>query len=339
MNSRARLYKGERLEKEKMNKKKMSAFLAAVMIFSVLSGCGKKETKSGQNENVDHREKTELAFDNYGRKITVQGVPKKVLTFGPNCTELFCALGLEKYVIGDSLNNHSRGALPQYKETYDKIPELNHSSATRESVETSGADFIYGIDWEFGEEGLDVDELEQFGITTYMNSASTPDEMYQEIRDLGEIFCIEDKAEAYVKEQKTRIAAVKDQAANRKPVNVLVYDSGNDGIFTCGGNNFETLLIELAGGKNIFDDQTKKQWITVSYEEAIAREPDVILIHDYDSPSVKEKIDEIKNNAVLSQLECVKKERFATIELESVLPGDRMAYTIEKLAGDFHEFS
>ena len=54
---------------------------------------------------------------------------------------------------------------------------------------------------------------------------------------------------------------------------------------------------------------------------------------------MKEKIDEIKNNAVLSQLECVKKERFATIELESVLPGDRMAYTIEKLAGDFHEFS
>ena len=74
----------------------------------------------------------------------------------------------------------------------------------------------------------------------------------------------------------------------------------------------------------------------MSYEEAIAREPDVILIHDYDSPSVEEKIEEIKSNPVLSQLDCVKNERFATIELESVLAGDRMAYTVEKLAADFY---
>ena len=34
--------------------------------------------------------------------------------------------------------------------------------------------------------------------------------------------------------------------------------------------------------------------VTVSYEEVLARNPDVILIHDYDSPSVEEKIAEIK---------------------------------------------
>ena len=89
-------------------------------------------------------------------------------------------------------------------------------------------------------------------------------------------------------------------------------------------------------GKNIFDDLTEKQWVTVSYEEAIDRKPDVILIHDYDSPSVEEKIQEIKANPVLSQLDCVKNERFATIELESVLPGDRMAYSVEKMAKEFY---
>jgi iron complex transport system substrate-binding protein len=293
--------------------------------------------EDNQDHSKENVKNTTVTFDNYGRKVTVSGVPEKVLTLGPNCTELFCALGLDQYVIGDSLNNHSRGALPEYKEAYDQIPELNHSSATRESVETSGADFIYGIDWEFGDEGLDIDELDKFGITTYMNSASTLDEMYQEIEDIGKIFHVEQKAEDYIKDQKERIAAVRDKHKGQEPIKVLVYDSGNDGVFTCGGDNFETLLIELAGGKNIFDDQTKKQWITVSYEEAIAREPDVILIHDYDSPSVEEKIDEIKNNDVLSQLECVKKERFATIELESVLPGDRMAYTVEKIAGDFQK--
>ena len=116
---------------------------------------------------------------------------------------------------------------------------------------------------------------------------------------------------------------------------MLIYDSGNDGVFTCSGTNFETLLVNLAGGKNIFDELNEKDWVTVSYEEVIDRNPDIILIHDYDSPSVEEKIQEIKTNPVLSQLDCVKNDRFATIELESVLPGDRMAYTIEKLAKAF----
>ena len=40
--------------------------------------------------------------------------PEKVLTLGPNCTELFAALGLGDLVIGRSLVNHSRGPLPEY---------------------------------------------------------------------------------------------------------------------------------------------------------------------------------------------------------------------------------
>ena len=218
----------------------------------------------------------------------------------------------------------------------DAIPELNHSSATREAILSSGADFIYTIDWEIGEEGCNIEEVEGYGMTVYVNAATTLEEQYQEILDIGKIFGVEDKAEAFVADQKARIQAVQDKIAGKEPVKVLVYDSGNDGVFTCSGTNFETLLVNLAGGKNIFDDITEKQWVTVSYEEALARNPDVILIHDYDSPSIEVKMDEIKSNPTLSQLDCVKNDRFAIIELESVLAGDRMAYTVEKLAAAFY---
>ena len=117
---------------------------------------------------------------------------------------------------------------------------------------------------------------------------------------------------------------------------VLVYDSGSDGVFTCSGVNFESLLVNLAGGENLFGDLDEKQWVTVSYEEVLVRNPDVILIHDYDSPSVEEKIAEIKANPTLSLLECVQNDRFAVITLESVLPGNRMAYAVETMAADFY---
>lgn len=305
----------------------MKKLLICLLGLTLLTGC-QKTTEQASTSGY--------ALDNYGRTIHITQKPSKVLTLGPNCSELFCALGLDNYIIGNTLDNHSRGPLEEYKEVYNRIPELNYSSATRESVLSSGADFIYGIDWEFGDEALDVDELTQFGMTTYMNKASTLEQIYQEITDLGRIFEIEDKAKAFIDDQKSRIQKVNDLVSKQEPIKVLVYDSGGNGVFTCSGSNFETLLIEQAGGKNIFDDLKSAQWVTVSQEEVLKRDPEVILIHDYDSPSLEEKIKEIKNDPALSKLDCVKQERFVSISLESVLPGDRMAYTVEYLAKGFY---
>jgi iron complex transport system substrate-binding protein len=272
-----------------------------------------------------------LTFDNYGRTVTVGAKPRKVLTLGPNCTEVFAALGLSDVVAGRSLVNHSRGPLPEYADAVNGIPQLTYGGATREAVISSGADFIYGLDWEFGGAGLDIAELEGYGMTVYVDSAATLEQTYREILDIGRIFDVESVAEAYVADQKARIAAVESIIADQERPKVLICDSVDDGVFTATGVNFETLLLNLAGGENLFADLTEKAWLTVSYEEVMRRVPDVVLIHDYDAPSVEEKIAKLKANDVLGQLDAVKNDRFAVIELESVLPGDRLAYTVETL--------
>lgn len=313
-------------------KKIISIVLASLMLIALFAGCA--DTHNGNSEN-DIAQET-VVFDNYGREAVIKKNPQKVLTLGPNCTELFAALGLSDKVIGRSLINHSRGPLPEYADAVNAIPQLNYAEATREAILTSGADFIYAIDWEISDAGCNIDEAKSYGMDVYVNSATTPEEQYKEILDIGKIFGIEERAEAFVADQKARISAVQERLRGKEPVKVLVYDSGNDGVFTCSGTNFESLLISLAGGKNIFDDLAEKHWVTVSYEEVIKREPDVIVIHDYDSPSVEEKIAEIKANSSLASLDCVKNERFVPITLESVLPGNRMAYAVEELAEAFY---
>ena len=306
-----------------------------LLLVPAVSGCGAKvqqnEPDQGQTEDY-----ATLTINNYGREVVIESMPQKVLTLGPNCTELFVALGLADKVIGNSLNNHSRGPLPEYAEEYKQIPELNYANATREAVISSGADFIYGIDWEFGGDGLDINELKEYGMNVYLNQASTLEEAFQEIADLGKIFRLEDRANTFIADQKARIAAVEAKVAGRQPLKVLVYDFGGEGVYTCGGTNFETLLIEKAGGQNIFADITDKQWTMVSYEEVLKRNPDVIVVHDYDVPSLEEKIAAIKTAPGLSQLDCVQNERFVPITLESVLPGGRMAYSVELLAKGFY---
>jgi iron complex transport system substrate-binding protein len=311
-----------------------AAIIPAIMMTVILgfASCAKKSETAGVAAGETVVYNPPLVFENYGRTVTVKQRPQKVLTLGPNCTEVFAALGLADYIAGNSLKNHSRGPLPQYAEIYKTIPELNYGSATREAVMSSGADFIYGIDWEFGGDGLDIAELEKYGMTVYIDSAQTFEQTFTEILNIGKIFGVEKAAETYIKDQKARLLAVNSKLAGKPAVTALIYDSGNNGVFTCSGVNFETLIINAAGGKNLFDDLKNKAWITVSYEEVLARNPDVIIIHDYDTPSVEEKLFEIRGNSTLAQLDAVKNNRFLTIELESVLPGNRIAYAVEKLA-------
>lgn len=312
-------------------KKLLTSLLAIVLTISLLTGCSQPDKKEETTS-----EGYPITLDNYGREVTINKRPEKVLTLGPNCTELFVALELSDLVIGRSLVNHSRGPLDEYKNEVENIPQLNYSSATREAIISSGADFIYALDWEISDEGCNIEEVESYGMNVYVNSATTVEQQYQEILDLGKIFGVEERAQEYINSQKERIATVQEKLKDQVPLNVLVYDSGNDGVFTCSGINFESLLVDLAGGKNIFDDLDERQWVTVSYEEVLQRNPDIILIHDYDSPSVEAKINEIKTNPTLANLDCVKNERFATITLESVLPGNRIAYAVESLAKDFY---
>jgi hypothetical protein len=118
-------------------------------------------------------------------------------------------------------------------------------------------------------------------------------------------------------------------------VKVFGYDADTgDGIYTAGGPNLETELIALAGGDNVMKG-LDKAWTGVSLEEILESQPDVIVVHDYDTPTADEKIAAIKADPVLSQLQCVKDERFVVLPLEDAFPGSRTADAVGTLAEGF----
>lgn len=315
--------------------KKILALLLALLILpGCFVGCGAAGTAGGASSPSDTGESDgafPMTFDNYGRTVTLEKRPERVVTAGPNCTELFIALGLEDYIIGNSCDNHAQAPLAEYKDAYDKIPELTFGYPTIEAVVSAEADFLYAIDWVF-EGDFTVEALEEYGVTVYTNSASGVEESYAEIRDIGKIFGVEDKAEAFISAQQNRVDAVRSAIAGREPLKVFCYDSDTgSGVYTAGGTNIETELIAIAGGENIFKD-LEKAWAGVSFEEIVERNPDVIIIHDYDTPTAEEKIAAIKSDPILSKLDCVKNERFILLPLEAAFPGSRTADCVESIA-------
>ncbi len=310
-------------------KKFLSLLLALTMVFA-LSACGSTtelEDTSDGTENTNYP----IVIDNYGNEITLEAMPTKVITAGPNCTELFIALGLEDYIIGNSCDNHAQAPLPEYEAAYAEIPELTFGYPTLEAVVSSGCDFLYAIDWVF-EGDFTVETLEENGITVYSNSATTVDELNAEIRDMGKIFGVEDKAEAFIADQQARIDAVQTAIAGQESKTIFCYDSDTgSGIYTAGGPNILTQFIEMAGGENLAKD-LDKAWIGVSMEEIVSMNPDVIIIHDYDTPTAEEKIAAIKSDPILSQLDAVKNEQFIIVPLEDCFPGSRTADCVETIA-------
>lgn len=272
-----------------------------------------------------------VSFLNHGVRITVASMPQKVVTAGPNCTEVFCALGLGDKVIGKSMENHSNGALARYKDAVDAIPTLSVGYPTAQQIIDSGCEFLYASSWIFNDK-LSVTELEKAGITVYVSEASDFDSLFAELRDIGKVF-LSGRTEQVISEQNTQLEAVKNALGEiTEPKTVFVLDSLiGDKLFTAGSGNIETACIETAGGVNIFSG-LEKPWDAVEKSELIALNPEFIVIHDYSGSEYDAKVTALKADPELNTLDAVQNERFIRLSLEDVMPGMRSVPTVQTLA-------
>lgn len=280
-----------------------------------------------------------LTIENREYTLVFAQPPERAVSLNLHTTEIMLALGLEDRMVGTAFGNAL--ILPIFETAYNAIPILAERYPSLEVLVSVEPDFTYGRSSAHREDGVGtVDTLATLGINAYtvqgtLVEAATMEDVYTDIRNLGRIFNIQAQAAALIESMKQEIAAVQDQISDvEEPVRVLVYDAGTDDLFTAG-QSLQTHLIELAGGRNIFDD-VEQNWVTVSWEEAVARDPDVIVINDYGDISAAEKIDFLLNNPALSSLPAIQNERLIVLPLPSVFEGVRNPDAVELLARGFY---
>ena len=114
----------------------------------------------------------------------------------------------------------------------------------------------------------------------------------------------------------------------------FVYDSGEDTPFTAGLYAMPTALIEAAGGVNVMNG-FEKSWGTVTWEEVVAQNPEVIIIVNYGSVTAEQKRAFMMSNPAFANIEAVKNDRFVTLEYVEATPGPRNIKAIKTLAKAF----
>ena len=274
--------------------------------------------------------------------FTYQKPPQRAITMNQHATEVMLALGLEDSMVGTAYIDDE--ILSEYADAYNKVPVLADQYPSKEVVLNVEPDFIYGgFSSAFGIEAAgSPEDLEALGIGSYLTMAicqaaqDTLGDVYTDLRDIGKIFGVSDRAESLVRSLEEEVDQVNAALGTvEEPLRVFLYDSGDDAPYTSVCCSMFTTLSELAGGKNIFDDVSGR-WKTVNWEEVISRDPEVIVLTDAAWSTAQEKLDLLNNTSAYADITAVKNQRFVVLKFSSLVPGIRNTRAVRLLAEGFY---
>ena len=320
----------------------MRRLLALCLVFTT--------TACGATVAQDTSATDPVTVKNCGQDVTFDRVPAKVVTNDTGIAELMFALGLANrmagYVIGSGQTADL--ATSPFKSDWDAVAKLGEK-INKEVVQAAGSDFVFaGWNYGFSEStGFTPDALEELGIPTYQLTEACRngvgkqrgimpplDALYEDLRNLGKIFRVSDKAEELIAGYQEQVTSAEKLMAGKPRPKVFLYDSGLDQPFTSGRNAAPQDIIAKAGGDNVFGD-LDDSWTTVGWEAVVQSNPDVILINDYadgdnNTPEQKQKF--LEGYAPLSAVPAVQQKKFYVLPYAALVESPRNPAAIESFA-------
>lgn len=288
----------------------------------------------------------ETTVQSCNRSVTFDAPPERAISNDVNLTEMMLVLGLADRMVGYTGISGWKTLDEEMRAGVEELPELSAKYPSKEVLVGADADFFFA-GWNYGMKvGGEVtpETLEPFGIKVYeltescthimQKEKASIEDMYADILNLGRIFGVEGKATELVDGYRADLASFADDLETGEPVRVFVYDSGEDTPFTAGRYAMPTALIEAAGGVNIMDD-FEKSWATVTWEEVVERNPEVVVIVNYGEVTAEQKRDFMMSNPAFAGLDAVKNDRFVTLEYVEATPGPRNIKAVKTLAQAF----
>jgi iron complex transport system substrate-binding protein len=287
-----------------------------------------------------------LTIQSCNREVTFTEAPKHALSHDINMTQMMLALGLKSKMAGYSGVSGWKAVTPDMQSILDGLPELAAKYPSVETLLNANVDFFFA-GWDYGMRvggDLTPQTLQPLGINVYELTEScafvmkrppaTLEDTYNDLRNLGKIFDVQDRASAVIAGMQAKIADIQKNPPADKP-RVFLYDSGEDRAMTSGRLGMPQALIDAAGGRNVLDD-VDASWTRVNWENVVERNPQVIVIVDYGEVTAEQKILFLRNNKALQSVDAIKHQRFVVIPYVQATPGIDNVLAIETLAKGFH---
>ena len=287
-----------------------------------------------------------LKIKSCNREVTFAEAPKHAVSHDINMTQMMLALGLKSHMAGYSGVTGWKSVTPEMAQILDGLPELASKYPSVETLLNANVDFFFA-GWDYGMRvggDLTPQTLQPLGINVYELTEScafvmkrppaTLEDTYNDLRNLGKIFDVQDRANALIGAMQAQVAEIRQGLPAEKP-RVFLYDSGEDRAMTSGRLGMPQALIDAAGGRNVLDD-VEASWTRVNWENVVERNPQVIVIVDYSEITADQKIRFLLNNKALQSVDAIKHQHFIVIPYVQATPGIDNVLAVATLAKGFH---
>ena len=204
-----------------------------------------------------------------GTEVVIESEPEKIVSMGPNVTEILYALGAGDKVVGRT----DYCTYPEEVSSVESIgtmytPDIEKIVSLEPDVVLGSTHFDAEVEANIKEQGI---------VTAALYDESDYTGVYDIITKVGQIVNKNAEAAEVVASMKEDVSEVVDilAAAQTKPTVYYVVGYGEYGDYTAGGDTFIGGLIEVAGGENIAKEVSG--W-SYDLESLVAADPEIIVI-------------------------------------------------------------
>jgi iron complex transport system substrate-binding protein len=280
-------------------------------------------------------------IENCGVRVAPARPPARAVTLNQGATEVMLALGLQDRMIGTAYLDDR--VAPAYAAAYRAVPVLAEEYPSREVLLSKDPDFVYAsYASAFAADAAGPrDALAALGIRSYVSpfgcepserpAKVTLEGVFTEIADIGTLFGVRDRAQALIAAQRAELARALAPGRPGRGLKVLWWDSETKAPFvgTCCGA--PAMMLEAVGARNVFAG-VQGSWANVSWERAVAADPDVIVLVDASWDTAAAKLRYARASSALRGLRAVREHRVVELPFSDTTPGVRVATGIGLLA-------
>ncbi|MEH1947177.1 MAG: ABC transporter substrate-binding protein [Nostoc sp.] len=315
-----------------------------ICLLVVLVAC-QMQVKNTNSKQLAASNFNPIIIENCGITITYKQPPKRVVTLNQPATEIMLALGLEARMVGTAYLDDR--ILPEYQKSYTQVPVIAQKYPSQEVLLGAEPDFVYGsFPGAFGKDGISGrKDLLSLGINSYLPEGAIEvcqrkrgllENIYSEIRDIGNIFGVSDRALKLITSIQQELEDTQKKLGKVNPPKRVFWYASESPPYTITVDSLPNLILESAGGRNIFQQKANGTYITVNWEDVINRNPEIIILSEASWSPAKMQRQLFQSNPAYAKIAAVQKDKFVVIDYSYSTSGVRIAKAVRTLAQAFY---
>lgn len=261
--------------------------------------------------------------DDAGRAVTLPRPAGRVVSLIPSATETLFALGAGAQVVG--------------RTDFDKGPAVAHLPSvgggldpSLESLVALRPDVVIG--WAEEKSPKIRERLAELGIPLFTIQTTDTTDLFRTVGNLGRLTGHTRAADSLSASLRGELNAVRASVAGLPRPSVF-YIVWYDPPMTAGPRTFVSQIVEVAGGRTVFPD-VQGDWPTISVEELVRRQPDVVVLP---VGEMKGRLEELRGMPGWSELRALREGRVAQLPADLLnRPGPHLGEAARALRDALH---